>query len=96
MDQDNLLEERSEQDSFTQHSKFFKKSQRVSYKEFKELFSFEENERDKKQLKKDFKRMEKKNSGKVKFKHLLGNSICHAKPHLQITISHRVPSLEKP
>jgi Ca2+-binding EF-hand superfamily protein len=44
----------------------------VTYSEFKELFSFEENERDKKHLKKDFKRIEKKHSGKVKFKHLIG------------------------
>jgi len=36
------------------------------------LFAFEENDRDKKQLKKDYKRLEKENKNKVKFKHLIG------------------------
>ena len=52
----------------------YKKSSKISSKAFKELFAFEENDRDKKQLKKDYKKMEKKNNGKVKFKHLIGKA----------------------
>ena len=36
------------------------------------MFNFEENDRDKKELKKDFKKIEKKHNGKVKIKHLIG------------------------
>ncbi len=53
---------------------YYKKSKKISWEEFKNLFKFDENERDKKDLKKDYKKMEKKNSGKVKFKHLIGNN----------------------
>lgn len=35
------------------------------------MFKFDENERDKKDLKKDFKTLNKKHNGKVKFKHLI-------------------------
>ena len=39
------------------------------------MFDFEENERDKKRLKKDFKKIEKKHDGKnIKFKYLIGNT----------------------
>jgi Ca2+-binding EF-hand superfamily protein len=55
-------------------SQHYKKSSRITYKGFKELFSFEENDRDKKQLKKDFKKMDKEHKGKLKFKHLIGNT----------------------
>ena len=48
-------------------------SKSMDYKAFKELFNFDENDRDKKELKKDFKKIEKDNKDKVKFKHLIGN-----------------------
>ena len=53
-------------------SQHYKKSSKISYRAFKDLFAFEENDRDKKQLKKDYKRLEKENKNKVKFKHLIG------------------------
>jgi hypothetical protein len=43
----------------------------VSYRLFKDLFRFEENERSKKQLKRDYRAMEQNTSSSVKFKHLL-------------------------
>lgn len=49
----------------------YKKSQKLSYQDFKQLFHYEENDRDKKDLKKDFKKIEKKHRGTVKFKHLI-------------------------
>ena len=56
-------------------SHYYKKSSKISKQAFKELFAFEDNDRDKKQLKKDFKKIEKLNKGgSVKFKHLLGKS----------------------
>ena len=55
-------------------SQHYKKSSKISYKAFKELFAFEENDRDKKNLKKDYKRLEKEHKNKVKFKHLIGKS----------------------
>lgn len=57
----------------TNTSQYYKKSQKISKKAFKELFAFDENDRDKKSLKKDFRKIEKaQHSGKVKFKHLIG------------------------
>ena len=47
----------------------------MSYQEFKDLFNFHENDRDKKDLKKEYKKIEKKHHGKVKFKHLIGKHI---------------------
>lgn len=44
----------------------------LSYKDFKSMFSYPENERDKKALKKEFKQLEKDHNGKLKFKHLIG------------------------
>lgn len=52
-------------------SLFYKKSQKVSYKMFKELFACEENDRSKKQIKKDYRSLEKSHR-QVKFKHLIG------------------------
>ena len=54
------------------HSHYYKKSSKISKSAFKELFAFEENDRDKKRIKKDFKKIEKKHKGTVKFKHLIG------------------------
>ena len=39
---------------------------------FKELFHFEENDRTRKELKKDYRYIEKDHRGHVKFKHLIG------------------------
>jgi hypothetical protein len=36
------------------------------------MFKFDENDRDKKELKKNFKKIEKEHKGKVKFRHLIG------------------------
>lgn len=55
-------------------SQHYKKSSRISFQAFKDIFEFEDNERDKKRLKKDFKKIEKDHNGKVKFKHLIGNT----------------------
>jgi len=40
---------------------------------FRELFSFEENDRDKRDLKKDYRELES-NHRQVKFKHLIGKN----------------------
>jgi hypothetical protein len=54
----------------------YKKSSKISYQAFKELFLFEEdNDRDKKRLKKDYLKIEKEHNGKVKFKHLIGKQL---------------------
>lgn len=53
-------------------SQHYKKSSKITYQSFKELFDFEENDRDKKQLKKDFRKIENEHNNKVKFKHLIG------------------------
>lgn len=45
------------------NSHHYKKSSKINVQAFKELFAFEENDRDKKQLKKDFKKIEKSNKG---------------------------------
>eukprot|EP00347_Sterkiella_histriomuscorum_P022525 403338163 len=48
------------------------RSTKISKKGFVELFDFEENERDNNQIKKDYKKIEKKQKGgAVKFKHLI-------------------------
>ncbi len=57
-------------------SQGFRKTPKIiNYKSFKELFQFEENDRDKKEMKKDYKRIEKEHKGKIKFKHLIGKII---------------------
>mgnify|MGYP006889572470 CR=1 FL=1 len=44
----------------------------LSKRDFKELFRFEENDRDKKQQKKEFRRLDKQHRGKLQFIHLVG------------------------
>ena len=56
----------------SRQGQYYKKSKKISYSDFKSLFHFDENDRDKKALKKDYRRLEKEYSGKVKFKHLIG------------------------
>ena len=50
----------------------YPKSKKLAYSDFKDLFNYEENDRDKKELKRDYKKLEKDQSGNVKFKHLIG------------------------
>jgi hypothetical protein len=50
----------------------FALGKKISYKDFKNLFNFEENDRDKKELKRDYKKLSKQHSCIVKFKHLIG------------------------
>lgn len=38
------------------------------------MFKFDENDRTKKEVKKDFKKIDKEHKGKIKFKHLIGKS----------------------
>jgi len=47
----------------------------LNYKDFKSMFSYDENERDKKALKKEFKHLDKEHNGKIKFKHLIGKKL---------------------
>ena len=65
---------------------YYKKSKKISSRLFREMFKFEENDRHKKQIKKDYKEIEQIN-GKVKFKHLIGNNKLLI---IQISIWHRV------
>lgn len=65
--EENYNSQESEQENYT-------KSQKISYKDFKNIFKFDENDRDSKELKKDYKKIEKKSKGKVKFKHLVGKT----------------------
>ena len=44
----------------------------LSKRDFKELFRYEENERDKKALKKDWKKIEKRSKSNTEFKHVIG------------------------
>ena len=39
------------------------------------MFKFDENDREKKELKKNYKKIEKEHKGKVKFRHLIGKLI---------------------
>jgi Ca2+-binding EF-hand superfamily protein len=65
-------ERKPEQDESEESEEiYYKNSKRIRWEDFKELFKFEENERDKKDLKKDFKKLDKKHNGKLKFKHLI-------------------------
>lgn len=50
---------------------YYKKSKKISSRLFREMFKFEENDRHKKQIKKDYREIEQIN-GQVKFKHLIG------------------------
>ena len=59
-------------DNSTLSEQVYKKSKVISYKDFKNLFNFEENDRDKSDLKRDFKKLEKEHKSRVKFKHLIG------------------------
>ena len=44
----------------------------LSKRDFKELFRFEENDRDKRELKKEFKAIDKKFKSKIQFKDFIG------------------------
>ena len=44
----------------------------MNKRDFKELFRFEENDRDKKMLKKDWKKLEKMHKKELEFKHIIG------------------------
>lgn len=44
----------------------------MNKRDFKELFRFEENDRDKKILKKDWKKLEKMHKKELEFKHIIG------------------------
>ena len=46
----------------------------LSKRDFKDLFRYEENERDKKTLKKDWKKLDKAHKKEVEFKHIIGKS----------------------
>ena len=46
----------------------------MSKRDFKDLFRYEENERDKKTLKKDWKKLDKAHKKEVEFKHIIGKS----------------------
>jgi hypothetical protein len=39
---------------------------------FREIFDFEENDRSRKEMKRDYREMEESHRGVVKFKHLIG------------------------
>ena len=47
----------------------------MNKKDFKELFRYEENDRDKKALKKDWKKLDKLHKKELEFKHIIGKSI---------------------
>ena len=47
----------------------------LSKRDFKELFRYEENDRDKKILKKDWKKLEKLYKKELEFKHIIGKSL---------------------
>ena len=51
----------------------------LSHTEYNELFGYEENDRDKKMLKKDYRAL-KNFHGKIKFKNLLGKYPFHHQP----------------
>lgn len=44
----------------------------LSKRDFKELFRYDENDRDKKALKKDWKKLEKQHKKELEFKHIIG------------------------
>ncbi|CDW78000.1 UNKNOWN [Stylonychia lemnae] len=69
--EDSTAQQHQQRSEILNRSHHYKKSSKITKQAFKELFAFEENDRDKKQLKKDFKKIEKQNKGQVKFKHLL-------------------------
>ena len=48
----------------------------LSKRDFKELFRYEENDRDKKILKKDWKKLEKLHHKELEFKHIIGKSFA--------------------
>jgi hypothetical protein len=50
---------------------YYKKSQKISGRMFREIFDFEENDRNRKDLKRDYKALEADHKS-VKFKHLIG------------------------
>ena len=50
-------------------------SQYLNKKDFKELFSFQENDRTKKELRRDFTLLNQSCEGQIKFKHLIGKMI---------------------
>jgi hypothetical protein len=59
----------------------YKKSSKITKSAFRELFDFEDNERDASVIDKDYKRIEKgvkkhSSASSVKFKHLIGKSIA--------------------
>ena len=47
----------------------------MNKKDFKELFRYEENDRDKKALKKEWKKLDKLHKKELEFKHIIGKSI---------------------
>jgi hypothetical protein len=49
-------------------------SQYLNKKDFKELFSFQENDRTKKELRRDFQLLNQTCQGQIKFKNLIGKS----------------------
>ena len=49
----------------------------MNKKDFKELFRYEENDRDKKALKKDWKKLDKLHKKELEFKHIIGKSISN-------------------
>jgi hypothetical protein len=55
-------------------SMVYKRNQRVSKGAFKELFRYEENDRFRRQLKRDYREIEEGKKHGVKFKHLIGKT----------------------
>lgn len=57
--------------SSAQAANHAKPNKHISSQAFKDLFYFEENDRSKKELKKEFANLEKDHRGRLKFKHLI-------------------------
>ena len=64
--EDNQTDESSEEEQI-----YYKNSKKIEWDDFKTLFKFDENDKSKKELKKEFKKMDKKHKGNLKFKHLI-------------------------
>ena len=48
----------------------------LNKRDFKELFRYDENDRDKKDLKKDWKKLNKLHKKEMEFKHIIGRFCC--------------------
>lgn len=44
---------------------------------FRELFDYPENDRNRKEMKRDYRHMEERHKGNVKFKHLIGKTLIY-------------------